>query len=210
VTTTSLSRLLQAPRRSIHFLINQNRITKDYKSEKRKSGRPRPNQEFVEPVLHMARENARWGYKRLEGPLRNLGDAICSSTVANILKHHGIEPAPQRQRQLSWKTFIKSHMDAFEDVNLLAVFGKCAGLSLWRETLRERIRDVLSDSDTTIEEMPPFSIAAMDRFPEVDHVEENPVSCAMTSIKSVRWTRGPPSLFNAFKSTLSNPLAKAA
>jgi hypothetical protein len=102
-------------------------------------------------------------------------------------------------------------VDAFEDVNPLAVFGICVGLSLWRETLRERTCDVLSDSDTTIEEMPPFSIAAaMDRFPEVDHVEENPVSCAMTSIKSVRWTRGPPSLFNAFKSTLSNPLAKAA
>ncbi len=43
-----------------------------------------------------------WGYKRIEGALSNVGYSICCSTVANILKHHGVEPAPRRQRQLSW------------------------------------------------------------------------------------------------------------
>jgi hypothetical protein len=27
------------------------------------------------------------------------------------LKEHGIEPAPQRQRQTTWKTFLRAHWD---------------------------------------------------------------------------------------------------
>jgi transposase InsO family protein len=31
--------------------------------------------------------------------------------VANILKDHGIEPAPDRRRQTTWRTFLKAHWD---------------------------------------------------------------------------------------------------
>jgi putative transposase len=65
------------------------------------TGRPPMEQEVVDLVLRMARENVSWGYKRIEGALHNLGYAICSSTVANILKQHGIEPAPTRKRTTS-------------------------------------------------------------------------------------------------------------
>jgi hypothetical protein len=69
----------------------------------------------------MARENTSWGYKRIEGALHNLGDAICSSTVANILKQHGSEPAPTRKHTTSWSAFIKAHWEVFEGLALAAI-----------------------------------------------------------------------------------------
>jgi len=30
-------------------------------------------------------------------------------TIANILKHHGIEPAPERSRKTTWKEFLSRH-----------------------------------------------------------------------------------------------------
>jgi len=47
------------------------------------------------------------GYARIQGALCNLGLKISTTTVANILKDHGIEPAPDRRRQSTWKTFSK-------------------------------------------------------------------------------------------------------
>jgi transposase len=180
-----------------------------YQSKKRKTGRPSTGQEIIDLVLLMARENPSWGYRRIEGALSNVGYSISSSTVANILKHHGIEPAPQRQHRLSWKTFIKAHMDVFEEVNLLAIFGMFAGLFSWRVMFRDRIRDASSESDLPIEEKPPVSTAT-DRFPELEDIEENDVSRSTTRIKSLQWTRGPPTPFEVFKSTPSHPFAKAA
>ena len=62
-------------------------------------------------VVQMARENPSGGYDRIQGALANLGHEISDQTVGNILKAHGIEPAPERKRQTTWKTFIQSHWD---------------------------------------------------------------------------------------------------
>ena len=71
----------------------------DY-SERRKSvGRPRVRKVIVDLVLRVARENPTWGYDRIQGALANLGHKISDQTVGNILKEHGIEPAPERKRQ---------------------------------------------------------------------------------------------------------------
>ncbi len=45
----------------------------------------------------------------MQGALANLGHTVSSSTVANILKRHGIEPAPERGKRTSWRTFLKAH-----------------------------------------------------------------------------------------------------
>jgi hypothetical protein len=84
-------------------------------------GRPPIDQEVVDLVLRMARENTSWGYKRIEGAMRNLGYSICSSTVANILKQQGIDPAPTRMRTMSWSTFIGAHWDVFNGLDLSAM-----------------------------------------------------------------------------------------
>jgi len=75
------------------------------------AGRPRMNQEIEDLVVRMARENRSWGYDRIVGALGNLGYTISDQTVGNILKRHGIPPAPERKTTTTWKEFIRTHMD---------------------------------------------------------------------------------------------------
>ena len=71
------------------------------------SGRRTTCAQIVAIVLRIARDNPSWGYRRIQGALRNLGHTICANTVKKILKNHGIDPAPQRET--SWRTFLRSH-----------------------------------------------------------------------------------------------------
>ena len=82
----------------------------DYSDRKeKKQGRPRIREVIVEQTLQFAKENPTWGYDRIQGELSKVGYQICDSTVANILRAHGIDPAPTRKRTGSWATFLKSH-----------------------------------------------------------------------------------------------------
>ena len=74
-------------------------------------GRPCVKQEITDLVLCMTRENEAWGYDRIQGALANLGHIIAANTVKNILKRHGIEPAPEREKHTTWKTFLKAHWE---------------------------------------------------------------------------------------------------
>jgi hypothetical protein len=81
-------------------------------SEPHKSvGRPRMDQEIEDLVVRMARENRSWGYDRIVGALVNLGYTISDQTVGNILKRHSIPPAPERKKTVTWREFIRLHMD---------------------------------------------------------------------------------------------------
>ena len=70
-----------------------------------------------ELVLQLARENRTWGYRRIAGALSNLGHEVSHQTVANVLKRHDIAPAPERGRTLSWREFIRSHMEVLAAVD---------------------------------------------------------------------------------------------
>jgi len=63
-------------------------------------------------ILRFARANPTWGYDRIQGALKNLKYHISDSTVGNVLKAHGIEPASDRQRTPAWSTFLKAHWDS--------------------------------------------------------------------------------------------------
>ena len=81
----------------------------DYSHRRTKQlGRPPIPEEVQQLVLKLAKENPTWGYDRIQGALANLGHAISDISVGNILKGHGIPPAPERQRQTSWNTFLKA------------------------------------------------------------------------------------------------------
>lgn len=81
-------------------------------SENRSPGRPKTSKEIADLVVMMARENTRAGYTTLRNMLRNLGHKISRSTVKRILDDHGIEPATERKRKVTWKSFLKIHMEA--------------------------------------------------------------------------------------------------
>ena len=55
----------------------------------------------------MATENPTWGYRRIQGELAGLGHTIAASTVWQILKDHGIDPAPARST-VTWTQFLRS------------------------------------------------------------------------------------------------------
>ena len=60
-------------------------------------------------IIRLAEENCGWGYTRIQGALANLGYTIGRTTIADVLKRHGIEPAPERNRKTTWKEFLRRH-----------------------------------------------------------------------------------------------------
>jgi putative transposase len=61
-------------------------------------------------VIRMAEENPAWGYTRIQGALKNVGHRVGRSTIARILKAHGLPPVPERPT--SWQTFLRAHWGA--------------------------------------------------------------------------------------------------
>jgi hypothetical protein len=78
---------------------------------RRSVGRPLVDDAIEALVVQMAKENPSWGYDRIVGALANLGHHLSDQTVGNILRRHGIAPAPKRQRTTTWRDFIRAHMD---------------------------------------------------------------------------------------------------
>ncbi|MDT3446929.1 helix-turn-helix domain-containing protein [Pseudofrankia sp. BMG5.37] len=62
----------------------------------------------VQLVLRLARENPRWGYLRIVGECRKLQIQISATSVRNILRRHGLGPAPRRGAGPSWSQFLRS------------------------------------------------------------------------------------------------------
>ncbi|MFT5434105.1 MAG: putative transposase [Myxococcota bacterium] len=69
----------------------------------------------------MASENAGWGYTGIRDALRHLGHEIARNTVKRILFDNGLEPAPERGRKVSWKTFINSHLGEIAGADFFSV-----------------------------------------------------------------------------------------
>jgi transposase InsO family protein len=90
-------------------------------AHRRGPGRPRLMQTIVDLVLRMARENPSWGYSRIQGALANLGHEVARATIANLLKEHGLDPAPERGRHTPWSTFLKAHWECLVATDFFAV-----------------------------------------------------------------------------------------
>ena len=93
----------------------------DYSERRKKVGQPPVSQEVITRVLSTARDNPKWGYDRIQGALANLGYDVSDQTIGNILKKHGIEPAPKRKRQTKWTTFIKAHWDVLSATDFTTI-----------------------------------------------------------------------------------------
>jgi len=74
-------------------------------------GRPKTEATIEALIIRLAKENRSWGYDRIVGALANLGYAVSDQTVGNILKRHGLAPAPEREKTTTWKEFIRTHRD---------------------------------------------------------------------------------------------------
>ena len=76
--------------------------------QQRQPGRPRTDSEIEALILRLARENPRMGYGKIEGELLKLGYDVGKTTIKEILRRHGIPPAPERGRS-SWRAFLKHY-----------------------------------------------------------------------------------------------------
>jgi putative transposase len=66
-------------------------------------------------VVRMAEENPTWGYTRIQGAPANVGHRVGRSTIARILKMHGVPPVPARPT--SWQTFLRAHWGAVAEAD---------------------------------------------------------------------------------------------
>ncbi len=80
-------------------------------SRPKRPGRPRTVHSIRTLVLRLARENPGWGYRRLHGELLVLGIQVAASTVWEIFKDAGIDPAPGRASS-TWADFMHSQAQA--------------------------------------------------------------------------------------------------
>lgn len=116
--------LHQLPRpklRQLHLIISPDTVLRWHRdlmrrrhaeaSRRKRSGRPPARRSIQALVLRLARENSSWGYRRIHGELAVLGIKVAPSTVWEILRAHGIEPAPERNRQ-TWAAFLRAQAHA--------------------------------------------------------------------------------------------------
>jgi transposase InsO family protein len=80
-------------------------------SRPKRSGRPRTVHSIRALVLRLTRENPSWGYRRVHGELLVLGIQVAASTVWEMLKDAGIDPAPERASS-TWADFLHFQADA--------------------------------------------------------------------------------------------------
>ena len=92
-----------------------------YKTPRKQPRRPRVAAEIEQLVVRMAEENPRWGYRRIQGALSNLGDHIDKMTVRHILRRNHIAPAPIRGKSgMRWSQFLTLHWDVLQETDFFA------------------------------------------------------------------------------------------
>jgi len=93
----------------------------DGSKARRKVGRPQVDDDVEQLIVCMARENPSWGYDRIAGALANLGHRVSDQTIGNVLRRHGIPPAPQRKRTTTWAAFIRAHLAVLAGTDFFGV-----------------------------------------------------------------------------------------
>ena len=83
-------------------------------SKNRSPGRPPTAKDVRELIVRVARENPTWGYTRLRGALKNLGHELGRNTIKRILAEHGMAPAPERGRSMSWRGVVSKNTNELE------------------------------------------------------------------------------------------------
>jgi putative transposase len=73
-------------------------------------------------IVRMATENRGWGYTRIQGALANLNHEVSRSTIATVLREHGLEPAPDRLKKSTWTEFLKTHWKVLAAADFFTVY----------------------------------------------------------------------------------------
>jgi hypothetical protein len=82
-------------------------VRRKWTYRRRGPGRPGLDQETVELIIRMARENPRWGYLRIQGELLKLRVRVSATAIRSVLRRCGLGPAPRRSGP-SWSEFLRT------------------------------------------------------------------------------------------------------
>jgi transposase InsO family protein len=97
--------LLVTPRTLLRW--HQALVCRKWRQQPGRVGRPPLSVEVRELVLRLARENPRWGHRRICGEVRKLGFIVSATSIRRLLTRAGLEPAPRRGGP-SWREFLRS------------------------------------------------------------------------------------------------------
>jgi putative transposase len=119
--TALLHRLPRAVLRRVRLLVRPETVLRWHRdllarrharvSRPKRAGRQPTVRSIRVLVLRLARENSSWGYRRIHGELLVLGITVAASTVWEILKEAGVDPAPERTSD-GWAVFLRSQAEA--------------------------------------------------------------------------------------------------
>ena len=104
-------RLLVTPDTILRWHRDIIRRRRGARSMRSSTGRPAARENIRALALRLARENPGWGYRRIHGELAGLGVKVAASTVWEILKANGVDPAPRRTGP-TWPQFLRSQAEA--------------------------------------------------------------------------------------------------
>jgi putative transposase len=103
-------RLIVTPGTVLRWHRDILRRRRSRRSRRGRSGRPPLRRNVRSVVLRLARENESWGYRRIHGELAGPGITVVASTVWQILKSAGIDPAPRRNGP-GWPESLRSQAE---------------------------------------------------------------------------------------------------
>jgi putative transposase len=89
-------------------------------SKRRQPGRPPMARSIARLTVRLAQENPLWGYRRIHGELTKLGLSMAPSTIYEILRAAGIDPAPRRDGP-TWRQFLHAQAAGILAVDFLHV-----------------------------------------------------------------------------------------